>query len=476
MGHVNAACRAARGGAVPRRALGTVVSGTSPSGAPSPSTPGSSVPTPPEASRDSPGTSSTGTRTRRSTSSPCPRARRASSSRPGTSTGRCASCPTAASSAATTPRFRASTTSVAPSPTSSPPTARSSTSPTARSAARPSTCRARTRCRAQSIGSDSPPTANGVFNNNQTYTGCAVDSHHNVFGNDIATAQGDYPPPSSGRLVEWFAPNYTTYCIVYGPDAGGVRAAPHRRDRRAGPAGDHGAGGQRRPARPQRRHLQRAALRRMPRSRPARPSVPGGVYPRAKVQVSTFVKVVLSRRHRQGPDVRLLRRQQLHRRPVHRLGECQRPTRTRAGLGARDDDRRLGKSPDQYNPFGMAFAPDGTLYFVDIHIACTGLLTGCGPADYGGRVMRVTFTNGQPSAPVTVAGGFDFPTSVTVCVPAQTRCPYPTRQDQGAAVGTVGEPRPGQGSRRRTPRPPPASAEPALRGARRPGRRRATGH
>ena len=107
----------------------------------------------------------------------------------------------------------------------------------------------------------------------------------------------------------------------------------------------------------------------------------------------------------------------------------------------------LGKSPGQYNPFGMAFAPDGTLYFVDIHIACTGPLTGCGPADYGGRVMQVTFTNGQPSAPVTVAGGFDFPTSVTVCVPARTRCPYPIRDDQGSAVGTVGEPGPRQGSR-----------------------------
>ena len=42
----------------------------------------------------------------------------------------------------------------------------------------------------------------------------------------------------------------------------------------------------------------------------------------------------------------------------------------------------LGKDPREYNPFGLAFAPDGTLYFVDIHIACTGPLTGCGPASY----------------------------------------------------------------------------------------------
>ena len=34
----------------------------------------------------------------------------------------------------------------------------------------------------QTIGSDSPPTSNGVFNNNQTYTGCAVDKAGNVFG------------------------------------------------------------------------------------------------------------------------------------------------------------------------------------------------------------------------------------------------------------------------------------------------------
>jgi len=75
----------------------------------------------------------------------------------------------------------------------------------------------------------------------------------------------------------------------------------------------------------------------------------------------------------------------------------------------------------------MAFAPDGTLYFIDIHVVCKGLLTGCGPGDYLGRVMKVTVANGQPSAPVAVASGFDFPTSVTVCVPsATTVCPYPT--------------------------------------------------
>ena len=115
----------------------------------------------------------------------------------------------------------------------------------------------------------------------------------------------------------------------------------------------------------------------------------------------------------------------------------------------------LGKSPDQYNPFGMAFAPDGTLYFVDIHIACTSGLNGCGPADYGGRVMRVTFANGQPSTPVTVAEGFDFPTSVTVCVPAKTRCPYPSGKIKAPLSGPSENPAPDKG---------PVSDKPATAG------------
>jgi hypothetical protein len=115
----------------------------------------------------------------------------------------------------------------------------------------------------------------------------------------------------------------------------------------------------------------------------------------------------------------------------------------------------LGKSPGQYNPFGMAFAPDGTLYFVDIHIACTGPLTGCGPASYGGRVMRVTFSGGQPSAPVTVAGGFDFPTSVTVCVPAHMRCPYPSGKIVVPLSGPAENPAPARG---------PSSDKPATAG------------
>jgi hypothetical protein len=86
----------------------------------------------------------------------------------------------------------------------------------------------------------------------------------------------------------------------------------------------------------------------------------------------------------------------------------------------------FGSDPNGFNPFGMAFAPDGTLYFVDIHITCQGPLVNCGPSDYQGRVMSVHFGPGHTPGPVTtVAGHFAFPTSVTICVPARQVCPFP---------------------------------------------------
>ena len=107
---------------------------------------------------------------------------------------------------------------------------------------------------------------------------------------------------------------------------------------------------------------------------------------------------------------------------------------------------QLGQNPNGYNPFGMAFAPDGTLYFVDIHITCkNNELSNCGPTDYGGRVMKVTFAEGQPSAPTTVSGGFDFPTSVTVCVPSRQNCPYPQGAIKPPSSGPSENPEHGQG-------------------------------
>ncbi|HMK62868.1 MAG TPA: hypothetical protein VK386_04545 [Acidimicrobiales bacterium] len=297
----------------------------------------------------------------------------------------------------------------------------------------------------QSIGSDSPggPTvASGKFNNNQTYTGCLiVPKTENILASDIATAQGNYPPPSSGRLVEWFAPNYTTYCIVYGPDAGGYSGAHHT----------DGSGGLEQPGMmalaPNGDVLvptvgTQSVLRFAAASLPTSAAqCPNGVYPRSKLHITSFVKGLpfpagiafgsacncYAVSSYIGPTA--IEFVTPDGTPDTAMGDL-------PGTSVQD----LGKSPNQYNPFGMAFAPDGTLYFIDIHIVCKGLLSGCGPGNLDGRVMRVTFTNGQPSTPVTVSptGGqpgtgsaagnaYGFPTSVTVCAPSSTQvCPYPT--------------------------------------------------
>ena len=304
----------------------------------------------------------------------------------------------------------------------------------------------------QSIGGDSPASANGVFNNNSTYTGCAFANHANLFATDIATAQGAYPPPSDGRLVEWFAPTYKTYCIVYGPDSGGVGV--HHVDGTGGlsqpgmlavmPGGDllvPNAGSD---------EVLRFEHSSLPKSAA---SCPHGVYPRSKLRISVFFKG-------SGIGSSVL---------PFPAGVALDPTCGCYAIssyfgstaiawftptGQPEPGRspvpgtpisQLGSSPDQYNPFGIAFAPDGTLYFVDIHITCTSGLSGCGPQSYGGRIMRVTFADGQPSKPDTVAGGFDFPTSVTVCVPARTKCPYPTGRIEAPLSGPSENPAPDKG-------------------------------
>ena len=225
--------------------------------------------------------------------------------------------------------------------------------------------------------------------------------------------------------MEWFAPSYKSYCIVYGPTSGGV--GPHHVD---------GTGGLAQPG-----TMAVAAnddllipnvgtssvLRFAHSSFPTSAAqCPGGIYPRSHVQLSTFFKVSFPSGIAKDPTCGCFAVSSYIGDPsIVWVGASGQPVPGRGSVpGTTVAD--LGKNPDQYNPFGMAFAPDGTMYFVDIHITCASTLTGCGPADYGGRVMRVTFANGQPSTPVTVAGGFDFPTSVTVCVPATTRCPYPS--------------------------------------------------
>jgi polyvinyl alcohol dehydrogenase (cytochrome) len=290
----------------------------------------------------------------------------------------------------------------------------------------------------QSVGGDIPPdtAGGGAFNNNGTMTGCAFDRRGDLFATDLGTAQGQFPPPDDGRLIEWFAPSYQSFCVVYGPTAGGV--GPHHVDGTGGllqpgdlaldpktgdlmvpeagsPAG--GIGGS----------VLRIARRSFPSS--AADCGPAGLYPRSRLQVSTFV---------QGNATFLPFPQSIARDPTCNcwavatvignpsivwLHDNGTPVAGRSIPG--EDIAHVGQDPNGWNPFGSAFAPDGTLYFVDIHIECTAPLVNCGPGYKAGRLMRVTFQQGHPSPPTVVATGDDFPTSVTVCQTDVQACPQP---------------------------------------------------
>ncbi len=288
-------------------------------------------------------------------------------------------------------------------------------------------------------GQDAPADATGVYNGQSTFTGCAVDAHDNIFATDIGTAQGSFPIPTDGRLVEWFAPSYTTACILYGPDAGGV-----------GPAHTNGTGGLAQPGMmatmangdllvPQAGSSSGGfpgdVLRFDAASFPTSAAqCPGGLFPRSALRSSVFFQATTDNL------------------PVP-MGVALDPTCncyaissifgggsaqsvigwfTQAGVpvdrpGIRGESlATFGSDPGGFNPFGMAFAPDGTLYFIDIHITCDGTLTNCGPTDYAGRLMSVTFGPGRtPRPPTTVSAHYAFPTSVTICVPSRQVCPHP---------------------------------------------------
>ncbi|HLN16460.1 MAG TPA: hypothetical protein VK277_06850 [Acidimicrobiales bacterium] len=302
----------------------------------------------------------------------------------------------------------------------------------------------------ETIGGDSPPDSTGSFNATSTYTGCVFTRHRDLLATDIATAQGQFPVPSDGRLVEWFAPSYKQSCIIIGPTAGGVGA--HHVD---------GSGGLSQPG-----MMDLAAngdvllpeagvqevLRIDPASLPSGPDAcPGGEYPAAGLKTSVFFKGNGTLMPFPGgvatdPTCGCIAISSFFGDPaiiwVNQEGQ---PEPGRTPLPGQTL-AELGRNPAAYNPFGMAFAPDGTLFFVDIHIACAhNELSQCGTASYGGRVMKVTFDHGRPGTPVVVHGGFDFPTSVTVCVPSKQDCPYPAGRLHAPNSGPAENPSPAKG-------------------------------
>jgi hypothetical protein len=290
----------------------------------------------------------------------------------------------------------------------------------------------------QRVGGDIPPDTSKqppTFNENGTFTGCVFDAHRNLFASDLGTAQGQFPPPDSGRLIEWFAPDYRRGCVVDGPTEGGV--GPHHVD---------GTGGLRQPGDlaldtngdlmvPEAGTVDAAGLpagrvlRFDHASLPRRASeCPDELYPRTKLRTSVFF---------QGGLAELPFPLSIARDPACNCWAIASTIGDPAIVWFTSDGQPMpghavihgaaiadvGKDPNGFNPFGIAFAPDGTLYFVDIHLTCTGTLTGCGPATKGGRVLRVSFANGTPSTPTAIATGLDFPTSVTVCATRGNSCP-----------------------------------------------------
>jgi hypothetical protein len=290
----------------------------------------------------------------------------------------------------------------------------------------------------QTVGGDVPPDAGSqTYNNNGTMTGCAFDAHGNLFATDLGTAQGQFPPPDDGRLIEWFGPSYSAYCIVIGPQAGGV--GPHHVD---------GTGGLRQPGElafddhgnlllpqtgkandPFAGRVVRFAHEALPQS--AADCGSDGIYPRSKLRRSYFML---------GNSSFMPFPQSVALDPLCDCWGVATTIGSPAIAWFDDTGRRLpgmgevpgetisqvGSKPKGWNPFGMSFAPDGTAYFADIHIVCSAPLTNCGPQSGGGRIMKVTFTGGKPDRPTPIATGYSFPTSVLVCVPRVRVCPLPS--------------------------------------------------
>jgi hypothetical protein len=303
-------------------------------------------------------------------------------------------------------------------------------------------------------GGDIPPDAGtGQFNNNGTFTGCVFDSHGNLFATDLGNSQGSVPPSDSGRLIEWFrGTNYASDCIVAGPTAGGTE--PHHVD---------GSGGLRQPG----------TLARDANDDILVPVL--GVGSQLNGEVLVFAGSSLPTSASQCPAsnenmpvsppqstvlINTTADGQATPQGVARDPVCGCWAVSSVLVGSAvawyDDTGApiasrppvppdpppsvsAGNTASGYTPYGLAFTPDGTLYFADIHITCVSPPTegnpssavGCGPATNQGQLMKVTFSHpgSVPSVPVAVnSEPLSFPVGVTACSPsATTVCPAPPR-------------------------------------------------
>ena len=228
-----------------------------------------------------------------------------------------------------------------------------------------------------------------------------------------ARPRGRFRSPPTGRLVEWFAPSYKTSCILYGPTSGGWGATMT-----TAPAA----------------LAQPGMMTAMPNGNLLLPQAgsstggfpgdvlefdhssfptsatqcPDGVYPRATSLARCSSRAASAICPFRWGWPRTPRVAATPSTPSSAVGAPMTWSTGSTLTANRWPDPgstasrcpNSGPIPNGFNPFGMAFAPDGTLYFIDIHIECTNGFSNCGPQNYLGRVMRITFGPGkEPSAP-----------------------------------------------------------------------------
>jgi hypothetical protein len=265
----------------------------------------------------------------------------------------------------------------------------------------------------------------GTFNNNGTFTGCAFDSKGDLFAADLGQAQGSMSSPDQGRIIEWFPPDYTSFCIIIGPTQGGD-GAHHV----------NGTGGLRNPGfmavdlndnlyvpesgAGRVLKFERASLPRGPQDcGPDGLLVPPAPY---QVFVTNFgIPAGIARDPTCSTET----------------ANCWAVTNIVSGafggnaVGWFDDAGQpsdvKGPIPKAgYSPFGIAVSPSGDVFLVDVGLHCDA--NGCGSVDGGGGIFKVSFSAGHPSATEKIISGLNFPLGVTLCDASKQVCPIPASQ------------------------------------------------
>ncbi len=260
-------------------------------------------------------------------------------------------------------------------------------------------------------------TCSGTFNDNGSFTGCAFDSHGNLFAADIGQGQGSSSSPDQGRIIEWFPPDYTSYCIIIGPTQGGD--------------GSH--------------HVNGTGGLRNPGTMTVDPDDNLYVPESGATRILKFDHASLPQNAQACGSDGLLTPSAPYTVLTPTTGvpagvawdptcKCLAVTNIVAGfLGGpliawydTSGNPMHGRGPvpnGKFNPFGVAVTPTGDVYFADIALVCDS--NGCNPGDKAGGIYKVTFTNNSASAPEAIDTGLDFPIGVTVCDPSKQTCPEP---------------------------------------------------